>query len=310
MANQNVECPLSGRTAALRISLSHTTVWQCNSKNCGLQFAHPQLSDEALSSAYSNLYYPGREAAQEPQFENTPKLTLRHLFRQLEKRIGSLRGLRLLDYGCGRGALLEVAKEFGMQFAGIEADPQARAVASSILDASIYSSIDHLRCVEPNARFDLIILWTVIEHLRTPWIELAQLRSLVQPAGWFLISTMDINCLRTRVERGKWENYENPTHLYYFDRVSLEQVIREAGFADYSEWRLKLIYPQHGTLRRWLYELFFFMGISDGLFFLCRRTNEDARERISSVDPETLGAPQGSGEYSTVPPQSRMKSRS
>jgi SAM-dependent methyltransferase len=309
MANHDVECPLCSQPANDRISLLHTTVWRCSSSKCGLEFAHPQLSEEALASAYSNLYYPGREAAQDPQFENTPKPTLRDFFRKLENRVGSLRGLRLLDYGCGRGALLEVAKEFGMQVAGIESDPQARVAASAIPDVLVYSSMDHLLSVEPNVRFDVIILWTVIEHLRTPWTELAQLRRLLQPAGWLLISTMDINCLRARIERGKWENYENPTHLYYFDRISLGLAIRRAGFADFSEWRLNLIYPQHGTLRRWLYELCFALRISDGLFFLCRQANE-GRERILSVNRETLGIPPGPGQYSTVPQQSQMKSRS
>jgi 2-polyprenyl-3-methyl-5-hydroxy-6-metoxy-1,4-benzoquinol methylase len=274
-----------------------------------LEFAHPQLTEEALASAYSNLYYPGRDAAQAPQFENTPKPTLHDFFRQLEDRVGSLHGLRLLDYGCGRGALLEVAKEFGMQVAGIESDPQARVAASEIPNVLVYSSVDHLQSVEPNVRFDVIILWTVIEHLRTPWAELAQLRRLLQPAGWLLISTMDIDCLRARIERGKWENYENPTHLYYFDRISLAQAIRKAGFANFSEWRLKLIYPQHGTVRRWLYDLCFALRISDGLFFLCRQAHEDS-EQIPGINRETLDIPQGSGQYSTVSPQSQMKSRS
>jgi SAM-dependent methyltransferase len=291
------------------MALPHTTVWKCNSGKCGLEFAHPQLAPDALASAYSNLYYPGHEAEKGPEFGNTPKTTLQDFFGQLEKRIGSLRGLRLLDYGCGRGALLEVAKEFGMQVCGIESDPQARMAAGAIPDASIYSNVDDLQRAEPNAQFDLVILWTVIEHLRIPWAELAQLRTLLQPGGWLLISTMDIHCLRARVERGKWENYENPTHLYYFDRTSLAHAIREAGFVDFSEWRLKLTYPQHGALRRWLYDLCFAMRISDGLFFLCRQGNE-VWERVPNLNRETLGIPQGSGQHSAVTPRSELKTRS
>jgi len=84
------------------------------------------------------------------------------------------------------------------------------------------------------------------------------------------MSTMDVRCLRARVEGARWENYQNPTHLYYFGRVSLARSIREAGFEEFSEWKLKFSFPHHGTLRRWLYGITFALGMADGLYYLCR----------------------------------------
>lgn len=308
LVQRDVMCPLCGCPASPHLHLEHTTVCRCSSKNCGLQFAFPQPNEETLTSFYSELYYPSGHTAQGPQFENTPELTLRDLFRQLEKHIGGLAGLSLLDYGCGRGGLVSVANELGMQVAGIEPDRQARAVAAST-GFPVYSSVDQLRQVKPGARFDAIVMWTVIEHLRAPWVELSRLRSLLHPRGWLLVSTMDIRCLRARVEGRRWENYENPTHLFYFDRISLEQTIRQAGFTNFSEWRIRLNYPQHGFSRRLLYKLSFSLRISDGLFFLCRASEGTGDNQILPA-VAAFPASRETPERSVTSDLSRMKSES
>ncbi len=276
-ANGGAECPLCGHSAARHLLLVHTTVWRCAAPDCGLAFAVPQLDEEALARFYADLYYPANGNGREVRFENTPDSILRQVFQKLESRFDSLGGLRLLDYGCGRGPLLRVSLEFGMQPAGIEQDPEARAVAAKIPGAAVYQSIDDLQNAEAGAQFDLITLWTVVEHLRNPWADLARLRALLCPGGWMLISTMDIRCLRARIEREHWENYENPTHLYYFDRISLARAIRAAGFSEFSEWKVKISYAHHGFVRRWLYRIVFALGLADGLFYLCKRIGQVER---------------------------------
>jgi 2-polyprenyl-3-methyl-5-hydroxy-6-metoxy-1,4-benzoquinol methylase len=258
-----------------RLKLLQATIWECTAGDCGLQFADPQPDEKELSRAYTDLYYPGDGKMGEARFENTPKPTFHQVFEGLGRRLGNLNGLSLLDYGCGRGALCQVAAEFGLKVSGIESDPEARSIASSIAGASIYSNIDQLRRAEPAKSFDVIVLWTVIEHLRVPWTEIARLRTLLRPGGCLLISTMDIRCLRARIEGARWENYANPTHLFYFDRKSLARAIRAGGFSQCLEWRLRLRYPQHGILRRSFYNVSFVLGLSDGLFYLCRKASED-----------------------------------
>ena len=285
------KCPLCGSGTKKHLLLPHTTTWRCGALDCGLEFADPQLDDAALARAYSDLYYPVNGDFSEVQFENTPDDVLRQFFRLLETRIGRLQSMRLLDYGCGRGALFRVSLEFGMRPVGIEQDAEARAIARSIPGATVYQGVDDLEMVEPGSQFDLIILWTVIEHLRSPWSQLERLRTFLRPGGWLLVSTMDIRCLRARIERASWENYQNPTHLYYFDRVSLARVIQEAGFEEFSQWEPRISYPHHGNLRRLLHGITSVLGLADGLYFLCkghaapegRVDSRSARRPISAI---------------------------
>ena len=262
--------------------LPHTRVWKCASVDCSLQFAHPQPSAMELERIYRDLYYPGSRDAKAARFENTSDDILRQVLRQLEERLGRLRGLRLLDYGCGRGALLRVSLEFGLDPIGIEPDSQARAVASQISAAPVYRSLEDLSTSQPDGQFDLITLWTVIEHLRRPWEDVARLRRLLHPGGCMLISTMDVNCLRSRLEKEHWEQYENPTHLYYFDFKSLAHLVRTAGFSDLSQWRPTIRFSHHGLLRRWFYRLNLALGLADGLFCLCQQTDRPEETRKTS----------------------------
>ncbi len=275
-------CPLCNSGATRHLTLVHTSVWECAAPDCGLEFAVPQLDKEALARAYADCYYPAVANGQKIRYGSTPDIVLRQMFLQLQSQIGLLEGLGMLDYGCGRGALSRIGQEFGLITAGIEPDPNARSIAASIPRMMVYPNVAELREAKPTGQFDLIILWTVIEHLRRPWSDLEQLRGLLRPGGWLLVSTMNIRCLRARLERERWENYENPTHFYYFNRKSLNGVLRAAGFTEVCEWKPKIRYPHHGMLRRWLYNISYLLGLSDGLYYIY--INSNSRSGARSCD--------------------------
>lgn len=298
-----VTCPVCGSLAAHYFSLPQTTVWECSATQCKLQFADPQLDDSSLTQVYESLYYPTENSEDSSYLENTSDGILRQVFPQLEDRVGKLRGQRLLDYGCGVGSLLRVSTEFGMQPTGIETNAQARLTASAAAGAPVYRNLEELCAAEPTA-FDVIIMWTVVEHLRRPWEDLARLRRLLVSGGWLLISTINIRCLRARLQRHHWVQYRNPTHFYYFDRRSLAQVIGKAGFSELCEWRIRFRYPHHGTLRRWLYSVDVAAGLADGLFFLCRNSVPRSEE-ITSRNLKEIAM--HSAKLGTIMTESRLR---
>jgi 2-polyprenyl-3-methyl-5-hydroxy-6-metoxy-1,4-benzoquinol methylase len=284
-----VICPVCGSGVVHRFSLPHTSVWECLASKCRLQFADPQLDDRNLNQAYKSLYYP-LESNGSP-IENTPESVLRQVFFQLQKCLGELAGLRLLDYGCGVGSLLRVAAEFATRPTGIESDAQARATAATVTGVPVYRNFEQLCAAERDTQFDIIVLWTVIEHLRRPWEDLARLRRLLSPAGSLLVSTINIRCLRARIQRHRWVQYRNPTHLYYFDPRSLARVIQKAGFKQFSQWHLRIRYPHHGLLRRSLHYASVAARLADGLFYLCRNSTFKAEEVTPPTVPTTALEP-------------------
>ncbi|HWP83575.1 MAG TPA: class I SAM-dependent methyltransferase [Terriglobia bacterium] len=244
-------CPLCQSEACHLFKLGHTTVYRCLSKQCGLRFAWPQMDAKALEAAYRSFYYPG-ESVRHGVYSATPLPVLQQLMTSLGQA-ESLRGQRLLDFGCGEGDLCLVAAEHGMVPTGIEYDDEARRSAAKRLQRNIYKDFDALELAEPDAQFDYVVLWEVIEHLRSPWLELSRLRQRMNRGAKLIISTPNADCLKARLLGARWSNYLNPTHFYYFDRVSLHRTLERAGFVQCHEWLLLIQYPSHHPIRRRLH---------------------------------------------------------
>lgn len=233
---------------------------------CSLQFADPQPDDVALADAYRRLYYPVG-SGKHPVFENTPREVIEQALRGISQRLGSASRLRMLDYGCGKGELSKVAADLGFAPVGIEQDPEARRKIESESLFPVYSDLESLVRKDPGSQFDLVLLWTVIEHLRRPWDDLARLRGLLTKGGRLVASTANAAGLKARMLNARWDNYWNPTHLYYFTPQSLRVVFERAGLAAVEEWRLNISYGNHGFLRRGLHAFLTAARLDGDLFF-------------------------------------------
>ena len=277
-----VACPLCGGATSLWHRLPHARAQRCAAPACGLRFAAPQPDDTALRDAYRTLYYPGADAALggapracRVDWDETPPGTLEELIADLARRLGRAEGARLLDYGCGRGALGRIALASGFDAVGVEPDDEARRAAVRDAGLRTYPGIGTLRDAEPDARFDAISIWQVIEHLRRPWEDLEALCALLAPDGLLVIATPNAACLRARLEGARWENVANPTHLYYFTEVSLRRLIDASGLDPVDRLALPAVYPHHGQLRRRVQDLLRARRL-DGDIALVARPRRDA----------------------------------
>jgi len=232
-------------------------------------FAFPQLGNLELEAAYRDHYYPESNAAK-VTYESTPEEIQRQMFNASRDRFGPLSGKRMLDFGCGLGRLCEVAREYGIHTIGIESDACARETARRHADFGVFTNLDELEGTAPETRFDMIVMWEVVEHLREPWKELQRLRKLLKHNGWLVLTTPNANSLRGILQRGRWANIANPTHLYYLTRPSLRRVLGWAGFSEIEEWRFPIRYPGHNSIRRAVYRALAAFRLQGGLVFLAR----------------------------------------
>jgi 2-polyprenyl-3-methyl-5-hydroxy-6-metoxy-1,4-benzoquinol methylase len=107
---------------------------------------------------------------------------------QLEAALGSLRGRRILEVGCGAGAFLVAARERGAIVAGSELSEEAASFARSFFDLPVYT--DGLEgCRTAAGPFDAIVMLDVIEHIAQPAGFLEALVSALKPGGVLLLWT-------------------------------------------------------------------------------------------------------------------------
>ncbi len=262
-----MKCPFCEHSAVVRFQRNDSFIWECSGEDCGLGFLNPQPTNEQLSTAYANLYYPDSRGKQGVSFENTPIEILEQAFEYLAARLGNLKGLELLDYGCGKGRLCSLAGRRGMSVTGIEPSAAARREARQS-GISVFGALEELIRSNPHTRFDMITLWDVIEHLHFPWCDLHSLKKVLKPGGYLLVSTMNTRSLRARLEGMKWENYSNPTHTFFFNRHSLAAMISRSGFSTTEEWVLPIRYAHHGFFRRLAYRFLVATSLNSEIVFV------------------------------------------
>ena len=149
---------------------------------------------------------------------------------------GNILKIKLLDYGCGWGTLLQVAQGPGMETVGYEVSkPQMTWCREKGI--IICNSEEELY---EKAPFDICVSTSVLEHLRNPTEAVKTMSSLLKPGGHLFITCIvssvkkssGWNTIRKKLARGVPLNKAiNPwEHLNYFRPKDLAKLMSLYGF--------------------------------------------------------------------------------
>ena len=201
---------------------------------CSLLFVTPSLTAEENAALYDEDYFHGRGFDSSVDYV---KLEEEQTQRRLEshgiiEKIRILRpeaDLRILDVGCGTGALLQALGQAGYtKIQGLELSHYAASVARARCRATIHVG-DILDVDLGGAQFDVINATEVIEHLRDPMRFFQRLRSLLAPNGVFIQSTGNADGLYARWLGPRWPYLVPEGHLVYYTPKTLRAYFERAG---------------------------------------------------------------------------------
>src|ERR1043166_7900537 len=111
------------------------------------------------------------------------------------KRLDSLKGLRILDIGCGGGILCEPLARLGASGGG--AGPAQRNIAAAKLHAEQGGlAIDYRvttaeTLADAGERFDIVLAMEVVEHVADVKLFVARCAEMVQPGGLMIAATIN-----------------------------------------------------------------------------------------------------------------------
>lgn len=235
-----VACAVCGGREAERVATGYDYEYRTSRqpwhygrcRECGLVYVNPRPDVSELGAIYPPHYYSFDE-------EQRDVALVSFFRRKLEalkvKAFGSYLEpgpRRILDVGCGDGRFLSVMREFGSSewsLQGIDIDEGAveRARAKG-LDART----TRLEDFDPGAeRFDMIVLFQVIEHVSEPAEMCRKIRELLKPGGAFVIETPDVAGWDEKLFRdGLWGGYHIPRHWNLFTPETLGRMLRQEGF--------------------------------------------------------------------------------
>ena len=139
----------------------------------------------------------------------------------IKRRIGLPRGAKVLDFGCGTGAILtELSKEY--QAYGTDTSALAiefchqRGLANSF--CCTLETFPH-----PEMKFDLVTMLDVIEHIDDDSATLRQALRFIRPGGHLLVTVPAYQFL--------WSNHDELNHhKRRYTRSGLKKVMEQNGF--------------------------------------------------------------------------------
>jgi SAM-dependent methyltransferase len=144
--------------------------------------------------------------------------------------VGALRPhAPVLDVGCGRGELLTLLRDAGVEARGVDADADMVACARAEgLDVEQADAIEHLERLDPGS-LGAIFSAQLVEHLPPPtlvrFLELARTR--LRPGGPLVIETINpVSPLALR------NYFADLTHAQPLVPETLSLLVKHAGFRD------------------------------------------------------------------------------
>lgn len=162
----------------------------------------------------------------------------------------------LLDAGCGPGFFVQAAQACHLEAAGLEVSPFAAAYGRKELGLPItHGPLDAEHLDRLDARYDLVTLWDVIEHLPDPVEAVGLLAGKLAPGGVLALSTGDVRSLAARLCGRRWHLYNLPEHLWFFTDESLRILLNRAGLVVESVRREFCWYTARYLLDRLMYTL-------------------------------------------------------
>ena len=228
-------CPLCGHTEVwvryrpYRVRPDGTTAWgysvgQC--PNCDLLYRLPAMLPERVPDLYSDGSYAD---FLDGDYAVNRRRRYRRTLKAFSPMFDAGEGRTLLDFGCGTGLFMRMARRRGFTAYGVDLAPDAVELARERFgpDRAFLGSVP--RDGVPGEGFDVITMWSVLAHIPVPEEDLGELLSLLKPGGRLLILTVNADSLQRKFFRSRWNGF-TPGHLIFWSKPTITRLLTEVGF--------------------------------------------------------------------------------
>lgn len=203
-------------------------VYEC--RQCGVSF-----TDVRVDGSYYKKYYPENYYS-----DNQPRSLIekffsvyeRFSFQQRLKLIGKYkpRGNRILEIGCAKGRFLHFLPVSFEKY-GVEINESGyRFIKENYKEITVYNTrIDDEGFNREGVKFDVIVMWHVLEHVDNPDSFLKKLSGLLGEDGVIIFEIPNRNSVGFNFTREAWFHLDTPRHLFYYNCKSLVPLLKKYG---------------------------------------------------------------------------------
>lgn len=158
------------------------------------------------------------------------------------QRVNELKPKRILDLGCGNGALCRSIKKAGHDIVGCDPSEEGVQVAKQAHPDIEFRTLSVYEAVPESwvGAFDMVISTEVVEHLYAPRALAQMTKTVLKPGGTALITTPYHGYLKNLAIAltNKWDSHHDVFwdhgHIKFWSRETLTKLFEDEGFSTIS----------------------------------------------------------------------------
>jgi cytidyltransferase-like protein len=154
--------------------------------------------------------------------------------------------VRVLDMGCGPGALMELLREQGIDADGIDWSPRCRELAPASVRDRIHTG-SLLSCDLPDRSYDLVLCPEVLEHMTILEIQRA-VQNLCRISDRFVYLTTRFHPEPSSLLDVTDERHVDPTHITLLNQDLLRALIVLQGFRRRADLEARMDWLRKGRV--------------------------------------------------------------
>lgn len=199
-------------------------------KNCNMVYVSPRLknsiidtmfSEESYNELYKMKLIPSIDYRRNVLAVNKYKQIARYF-----KKPG-----KVLDIGSGLGEVLSVFQEHKWDCLGVETNKFAADYSRKTFGLKIINK--NIHDFKATEKYDIIMLWGVLEHLYEPLVLLTKVRELLTENGILLLEVPSADSALVRYYEKTQKSVDriiHGDHIMLFSLRSLIEITEKAGF--------------------------------------------------------------------------------
>jgi SAM-dependent methyltransferase len=189
-------------------------IYEC--KNCGLLYKNYSIN----YNEYGDEYYE--------MFNYNRKKEVKKFEKIIYKYFPKNKKIKLLEIGCGSGAILNEFNKDGFDVYGIEPSKAACEMAKSKFGLKNIIN-GYFNSKNFNFSPDVIILTDVIEHIQDPVTLFNEVNKIMSERTLFLIKSGNSKSINAKLYPAKWGYYRIEQHIAFYSKKSLKYLCERSS---------------------------------------------------------------------------------
>ena len=210
-----------------RLGNSDHEFWIGACSGCGVLRTLPAMAEGELAAFYPDEYWGIESEPAQNWIESSQADKLQFL------SACKLTSGRILDVGCGSGFFLRSLDPGRWDRAGVEISTGAAEAARRAIGSDRIFTGTLNQAVYADSSFDVITLWSALEHTNQPRATLVEARRILKPGGSLIVQVPNADSYQLRLFSGDWFALDVPRHRYHFTPGKLESLLSGTGFSSY-----------------------------------------------------------------------------